>query len=133
MEHTDPAVRRAMIVAPLGDEDWLEHLARHLDGQLLKPLPNTHLPPGTRLKHIADNRKDGVRDAYLQSSRVWASVTPVILPGHDDHKPAKTHKLIEKALAQSGIEQPCEFEWSAFSHCVQPLPQDAQGSQVRPR
>jgi CRISPR-associated protein Csb2 len=39
----------------------------------------------------------------------------VILPGHDDHKPAKTRKLIEKALAQSGIEQPCDFEWSAFS------------------
>jgi CRISPR-associated protein Csb2 len=39
----------------------------------------------------------------------------VILPGHDDHKPDKTQSLIEKALKQSGIEQPCEFTWSAFS------------------
>lgn len=115
MEHTDPAVRRVMIVAPHGDEQWLEHLARHLDGRLLTPLPNTRLPPGTRLERIPDNRKDGVRDAYLCSSRTWATVTPVILPGHDDHKPSKTRRLIEKALTQSGIEQPCEFEWSAFS------------------
>lgn len=116
MEHTDPAVRRVMIVAPVGDDSWLDHLGRHLDGQLLKPLPNTQLPPGTRLERIADNRKDGVRDAYLRPSCAWASATPVILPGHDDHKPAKTRKLIEKALVQSGIDQPCEFEWSAFSH-----------------
>lgn len=40
----------------------------------------------------------------------------MILPGHDDRKSEKTRKLISKALAQSGIEQPCEFEWSAFSH-----------------
>lgn len=117
MAHTDPAVRRVMIVAPLGDEVWVKHLARHLDGQQLKQLPDTtpKLPCGTRLERIADNRKDGVRDTYLRTSRSWASVTPVILPGHDDRKPAKTRKLIQKALAQSGIDQLCEFEWSAFS------------------
>jgi len=52
---------------------------------------------------------------YTERANTWASVTPVILPGHDDHRPEKTRKLIERALAQSGIEQPCEFEWSAFS------------------
>lgn len=113
--HTDPAVRRVMVVAPFGDDIWLDHLAQRLAGQLLKPLPSTKLPPGTRLELIAEKRKDGVRDAYTRESHVWASFTPVILPGHDDHKPEKTRKLIEKALAQSGIDQPCEFEWSAFS------------------
>lgn len=114
--HTDPAVRRVMIIAPLGDGEWLDHLAQQLSGQLLRPSAGTKLPPGTRLEPIAQNRKDGVRDAYTRDSRVWASFTPVILPGHDDHKPEKTRKLILKALAQSGIDQPCEFEWSAFSH-----------------
>lgn len=113
--NTDPGVRRVMIVAPPGDDAWLEHLATHLEGMLLKPLPNTQLPPGTRLERIAEKKRDGVRDAYFNESAIWASVTPVILPGHDDHKPEKTQKLIEKALAQSGIDQPCEFEWSAFS------------------
>lgn len=113
--HTDPAVRRVMVVAPPGDEAWLDHLAQQLDGQPLAPLPGTKLPSGTRLERIANERRDGVREAYTRESRSWASFTPVILPGHDDHKPAKTKKLILKALAQSGIEQPCEFEWSAFS------------------
>jgi len=113
---TDPAVRRVMIVAPLGDDAWLDHLAKRLDGQSLEPLSNTSLPPGTRLEQIPENRKDGVRDAYTRESPVWASFTPVILPGHDDHKPEKTRKLIYKAMTQSGIDQPSEFEWSAFSH-----------------
>jgi CRISPR-associated protein Csb2 len=114
-EHTDPAVRRVMIVAPLGDEAWLEHLMQHLDDQTLEPLSGTMLPPGTRLQRIPEGRKDGVQKAYTRSSRVWVSFTPVILPGHDDHKPDKTRKLILKALAQSGIEQACQFEWSACS------------------
>ncbi len=119
VEHTDPGVRRVMIVAPIGDDAWLAHLARQLDGMELKPdpkFPRHDLPRGTRLELIPDKKKDGVRDAYIEPSRVWASTTPVILPGHDDHKADKTHKLIEKALQQSGIDQPCQFEWSAFSH-----------------
>jgi CRISPR-associated protein Csb2 len=113
--HTNPAIRRVMIVAPLGDESWLEHLAWRLDGWQLEPLPGTTLPPGTHLESIPHERRDGVRDAYTAESQSWASVTPVILPGHDDHKPTKTRRLIEVALRQSGVEQACEFEWSAFS------------------
>ncbi len=120
--NTDPGVRRVMVVAPLGDDAWLEHLARQIDGAFLKPSPNTTLPPGTHLERIDDRRKDGVRDGYLRESATWASVTPVILPGHDDHKPEKTRSLIRKALQQSGVEQPCEFEWSAFSQFRKMLP-----------
>lgn len=120
--NADPGVRRVMIVAPVGDEVWLEHLANHIDGAVLKPLPNTTLPPGTRLNRIDDKSKDGVRDAYLRASITWTSVTPVILPGHDDHKPDKTRKLLERALAHSGIDQPCEFEWSPFSRLRTVLP-----------
>jgi CRISPR-associated protein Csb2 len=120
--NTDPGVRRVMIVAPIGDNDWLDHLARHLDGVPLQPRLGTLLPPGTHLERIDDDRKDGVRDAYLRASASWASVTPVILPGHDDRKPQKTRSLILKALQQSGVEQPCRFEWSAFSRFRKMLP-----------
>lgn len=120
--NTDPGVRRVMILAPVGDDAWLEHLASHIEGTLLKPLPNTTLPDGTRLERIADSRHDGVRDRYLGPSTRWASVTPVILPGHDDRKPVKTRALIVKALQQSGIEQPCTFEWGAFSQFRRMLP-----------
>ncbi len=112
--HTDPGVRRIMIVAPLGDDAWLDHVARHLAGQPLEPLRGDEFadrdPP-----LLVPVRHDNIARIYTQPANAWASVTPVILPGHDDHKPEKTRKLIEKALAQSGIEQPCQFEWSAFS------------------
>lgn len=113
--HANPAVRRVMIVAPPGDESWLEHLAQQLDGHLLEPQPETKFPGKVCLERIPSERRDGVRSAYTREAITWASFTPVILPGHDDHKPEKTNKLILKALAQSGIEQPCTFEWNAFS------------------
>jgi CRISPR-associated protein Csb2 len=110
--HTDPSVRRVMIVAPLGDDQLLEYLAIRLNGQQLIPTSETKLE---RLPTLVRVRSNKVASFYTQPANSWASVTPVILPGHNDHKPDKTRKLIEKALAQSGIEQPCEFDWSPFS------------------
>jgi CRISPR-associated protein Csb2 len=112
--HTDPGVRRIMIVAPLGDDAWLDHVSRYLAGQVLEPLRGDEFA-GSDPPLLVPIRHDNVARFYTQPANAWASVTPVILPGHDDHKPEKTRKLIEKALAQSGIEQPCQFEWSAFS------------------
>ena len=111
--HTDPGIRRVMIVAPLGDDEILEHLASQLDARRLAPERSGQLRSPVFLSRV---RHDGVIDCYSAPRRTWASFTPVILPGHDDRKPEKTERLIRKALAQSGIEQPCEFEWSAFSH-----------------
>ena len=112
--HTDPGVRRIMLAAPVGDEDWLDYVARHLAGRMLKPLRGDEFgdrdPP-----LLVPVSRDRIASFYTRPANAWTSVTPVILPGHDDHKPGKTQKLIEKALAQSGIGQPCEFEWSAFS------------------
>ena len=111
--HTDPSVRRVMIVAPLGDDRLLHRLARLLAGQRLKPTRRTQLDQQPTLVRV---RRDNVARLYTKPAVSWASVTPVILPGHDDHKPIKTRKLIERAIQQSDIDQPCEFEWSAFSH-----------------
>jgi CRISPR-associated protein Csb2 len=101
-----------MICASVGDERWLYHLAQRLEGIQLKPTDITRIenPPYlVRVKH------DNVAHFYTKQSNVWASVTPVILPGHSDRKPEKTRKLIEKALLQAGIDQPCEFEWRSVS------------------
>jgi CRISPR-associated protein Csb2 len=38
-----------------------------------------------------------------EGSRVWASVTPVILPGYDDGKPAKRERLLHACLQQAGL------------------------------
>jgi CRISPR-associated protein Csb2 len=111
--HTDPGVRRVMIVAPIGDDDIIEHLARQLDGLQLKPEQQGDLRGPVFLERA---RHDNIARFYTKPATHWASFTPVILPGHDDKKSDKTRKLIEKTLVQSGIDQPCEFEWSAFSH-----------------
>jgi CRISPR-associated protein Csb2 len=114
-QHADAMVRRVMIAAPFGDEAHLLHLADQLDGWQLKPEGGGEGPVLRRL------RGDGVTSRYLSPSTAWASVTPVILPGHDDHKPGKTVKLIERALRQSGIDQQCQFTWGAatnFENCL---------------
>jgi CRISPR-associated protein Csb2 len=127
--HTDPAVRRVMIAAPIGDDRLLQHLAMRLAGQQLQPTRRTKIAHPPTLVRIRD---DNVIRCYTAAATNWASVTPVILPGHDDHKPEKTRKLIVSALEQSGVDQPCEFEWSPFSHFPKSLSAHKYGRDKRP-
>jgi CRISPR-associated protein Csb2 len=123
-EHADAMIRRLMIAAPFDCETELRHLAAQLDGEQLHPEGDTVGPILDRI------RSDGVTRQYLGPSKVWASVTPVILPGHDDHKQGKTTKLIERALAQSGIEQRCRFTCGAlpyFNNCLTAYKYDRNG------
>ena len=102
-----------MICAPIGDRAWLKFLTARLLGCQLKPTAETKLKTSAPLLIRPDSK--AVIEKYTNQSNTWASVTPVILPGHNDHSPAKTRKLIDKALAQAGIEVPCEYEWRAVS------------------
>jgi CRISPR-associated protein Csb2 len=123
-EHADAMIRRVMITAPFGHEAQLRHLADQLEGQQLKPEDGSEGPVLDRLL------LDGVTRRYLETSRVWASVTPVILPGHDDHKLEKTVRLIKRAFLQSGIDQSCEFTWGPlpnFKHCLAAYKYDRGG------
>ena len=128
--HVDPAVRRVMIVAPLGDERILEHLARRLNGVTLQPERGTRsvgeAPALMRAKY------DRMARYFLDASSTWASVTPVILPGHDDHKHNKTRGLIEKALRQAGVSVACNFEWSSFSRFPKSLSAHRYDKNKRP-
>ena len=122
-EHADAMIRRVMIVAPFGRDVWLRHLAQQLEGQELVPEGDGERPVLERA------RGDGVTRQYTGTATRWATVTPAILPGHDDHKPAKTIKLIERALRESGIDQPCQFTWSAlpnFKNCLTAHKYDSQ-------
>jgi CRISPR-associated protein Csb2 len=134
-DYTDPGVRRVMIAAPVGDEAWLDHLARSLAGEQLKPLRGDEFagfePP--LLVPMPRGVRDGVVRCYTEPSNVWQSFTPVVLPGHDDHKPEKTRALIERALRQSGIDQACEFEWSAFSQFAKSYSAHKYDGQNRPQ
>ncbi|MBX3364025.1 MAG: type I-U CRISPR-associated protein Cas5/Cas6 [Phycisphaeraceae bacterium] len=115
-EHTDPGVRRVMIAGPVGDDVLLAYVARRLAGQTLRPRQGNEFdgrePP--MLVPIPCSG-DGVTRCYTEPSDEWHSFTPVVLPGHDDHKMGKRRALIERTLAQSGVDHPCEFEWSPIS------------------
>ena len=132
-EHADAMIRRVMIAAPFGHEAQLHHLADQLEGAQLEPEGGGEGPV------LYPLRSDSVTRRYLDPSRTWASVTPIVLPGHDDHKPGKTVKLIERALNQSGIEEACQFTWSAmpnFEHCLTAHKYDQHGRHTgyfRPR
>jgi CRISPR-associated protein Csb2 len=134
--HTDPAIRRVMIVAPIGDDAILEHIGQCLDGLRLKPEHESDLHGLVFLHHA---RNDNVASFYTQSDsdsqgyNRWASVTPIILPGYDGRDPRKTRKLIDKALIQSGVIQPCEFEWSPFSDFSRMPPASNLGAKWRQR
>lgn len=97
--HADGLIRRVMLAEPFGGDGsraaWAEgalHNARLIDetGNVLGWLR-------------AITQPDTVVARYLGPGRVWGSVTPVILPGHDDRKPAKALKLLREALAHAAI------------------------------
>lgn len=63
-------------------------------------------------------RSDRVLRTYVPSlpTADWATVTPLILPGHDDRNPEKTDALLRKAILQAGfpptLARHAQIEWS---------------------
>lgn len=43
--------------------------------------------------------------SYTRRSTCWSTVTPVILPGHDDRNPKKAEMLLRKAIRQAGFSE----------------------------
>jgi CRISPR-associated protein Csb2 len=126
------SIRRVLVAAPLGFEGQLDWVRRRLPGQGLVDLNGQ--PVGLLTEHTG---KRWVLDQYTMESRVWSTVTPVVLPGYDDpdhlrrrlrEKPdTETQKrllaqidrrvegLIRKALRQAGVAdelaESAELEW----------------------
>ncbi|MBX7073813.1 MAG: type I-U CRISPR-associated protein Cas5/Cas6 [Pirellulales bacterium] len=137
--HADGLIRNVMIVAPPGMERELEYLAERLNGELLTPEDyrpsdeNGSLPPTDgpiELQRFTPPAKKFIASCYLGASPTWRTVTPVILPGHNDKKAQKTEKLIQKALQQSGLTAPCEFSWQSapfLKNCLSAHKYDRDG------
>jgi len=128
------AIRRVMVVAPVGCNDRIDFIRKRLLGHELRwgeeVFGILNLQPG----------KDWVRDQYTGSAKNWSSVTPVILDGFDDQNTAKTQKLIRKTLLNAGISHQVEFEWQPFGFLagVQPVraftrPEKLHGTMVHVR
>jgi CRISPR-associated protein Csb2 len=107
-QHRVESIRRVLVTAPSSCRQEIDWLRRALAGEELIYQGNSE-----GLLTIL-SRSDSVLKNYVGTSRAWATVTPVILPGHDDGRPAKTERVLKKAFRQSGF--PAELiersEWT---------------------
>lgn len=99
-EHSDGRIRRVLLAAP-ADDRQIGRVALLVEGMRL-------VAPGKPVSRlVALDVDDPVLARYVGTSRVWASVTPVILHGHDARRgrvdPERTRALLLEALEQAGI------------------------------
>lgn len=134
---TDGRIRRIMLAQPFESNGTLcDNFWQLFDGQELKALNGEKRFPPIFLEQIA--RRDTVVPYYTGISHIWASVTPVLLPGYDDRKNhrgdhqkrlARAEQLMCKALSQSGINTPCQIEFSRIPYWTGSL----HAQEYRPR
>lgn len=101
--HADGMIRRALIAEPYAGD------GAHAKWAELR-LWNTPLidEDGNERTLLLEPWRNApaVWNAYLRASILWSSVTPVILPGHDDRDPKrKAPALFLKAVEQAGIRR----------------------------
>ena len=123
---TDGRIRRIMLAQPQESDGILcDRLGQLFDGQELAPLSDEKRFPSIFLDRIA--RRDTVLPYYTGISCVWASVTPVLLPGYDDRKEhhgdhqkrlARAEQLVRKALRQANINVPSQVELSRVPYWI---------------
>jgi CRISPR-associated protein Csb2 len=99
----DGRIRRVLLAEPFdSDNPKARAVARRLGGAPL-------IEEGTgeiKAELVASLGRDGVFMRYLGPARTWGTVTPIVLPGRDDHRSRKAHALVLKALAQAGYTTP---------------------------
>lgn len=132
------SIRRVLIAAPPGFREQVNWIRRRLPGQELvwdgNPVGLLNLLPTS----------DWVLRQYTQEGRVWSTVTPVLLPGHDEATPAivarrmqaapdevsrrrvreraeeRTLNLLRRALLQaglpSGLVEAAQLEWRSVGY-----------------
>ena len=96
------AIRRILLVGMPGMEEEIDQLGKYLAGRFL--IREDTGQPVALLAPIPLPEQDWVLQQYIRSAAVWASVTPVVLPGFDDRRPEKTDRLLRKALRQAGFD-----------------------------
>lgn len=104
-------VRRVLVVGPPGGDAEVAWLRRSLSGRELieegtgRPMALLSLVPN-------DDRQ---LRGYLGPAEAWSTVTPVVLPGHDDGDPRKAERLVRRSLEQAGLSAElaasAEVEW----------------------
>ena len=92
------AIRRVLLVAPPGCERQLDYARKRLAGFELVDMEG-------EIRGVLNllSKSDWVLRQYTQPATSWSTVTPVVLPGHDDRDPDKAAELIARAFRQAGF------------------------------
>lgn len=99
--HADGMIRRVLIGEPYGgDGGYVGWAKRRLANKEL--IESSTQKPFALLSELDVEDRRMVRN-YIQNSRAWLTVTPVILPGFDDGKYQKALDLLRKAVQQAGL------------------------------
>jgi CRISPR-associated protein Csb2 len=105
------AIRRVLIAAPPGATGQVDWVRRRLPGREL-------VEEGTaEVRGMLGELQtsDWVLTRYTNEGQLWSTVTPVILPGYDDHDEAKAERLLRSAFRHAGLSAEladgCELEW----------------------
>jgi CRISPR-associated protein Csb2 len=105
------SVRRLLVVGPPGRTAEVDWARRALSGRELTDEETGQ--PAALLALISEN--DPNLRAYIGTAAVWSTVTPVVLPGHDDGEPAEAERLLRRAFVQAGasteLVEAAELEW----------------------
>jgi CRISPR-associated protein Csb2 len=97
--HADGMIRRALIAEPFGGGGThVRWVAERLRYHLLINEAGYETAMLYRIEAI-----DTVLHSYVQSAKMWSSITPIVLPGFDDGKYQKAERLLIKAIQQAGL------------------------------
>jgi CRISPR-associated protein Csb2 len=99
--YADGTIRRVLVAEPFGgDGSHAKWAQSRLRNALLKDI---HGRDRAVLLEPWRPSSRGVIDRYVRESRVWTSVTPVVLPGFDDCEYEKAVRLCIDALRQADL------------------------------
>jgi len=95
----DNDIRRVMLI---------QGRANNKADSLVRRLGGVSLSGNARLRPIDNPDKDGVIKKYTEAAERWATVTPIVLPGHLNGRgmARRQTKLVLKSLAHAGIMTP---------------------------
>jgi CRISPR-associated protein Csb2 len=112
-------IRRVLVVGPPGGDADIAWARQSLSGQELYAYGKDD--PIAMLSLIPNSDRNV--QPYTAPAAVWSTVTPVIVPGHDDGNSAKAERLLDKVLQQAGLPMelvrklgPDNLDWQAVGY-----------------
>jgi CRISPR-associated protein Csb2 len=106
------SVRRVLVVGPPGATAEVGWARRALSG---RELTDERTGQPVALLAVTSASDPHIHAAYVGPAQVWSTVTPVVLPGHDDGDPAEAVHLLRRAFIQAGLPgelvQAADLEW----------------------